>query len=475
VTEKSQFDPAEVVAAWAADPALFVRQALGAEPDDWQAEALRALAVENKIAVRSGHGVGKTTFLAWAVLWWLLTRFPAKIACTANTQHQLETILWGEIARWHRRLPDGLRQEIEVKSDKVVMTAAARGDSGAFARTASKERPEALQGFHSENMMFVVDEASGVYDIIFEVAEGSLSTAGAKVLLTGNPTRRSGYFYDAFFGKLSERWFKMRVSAAECRFADKGWVADMLTKYGENSPNYRVRVLGEFPEADADTVVPIEFAQSAIGREIVPTGPVVWGLDVARFGGDRSVLVKRQGGVVLEKPRVWRQLDLMQLCGAVVQEFKATRYELRPAEVLVDVIGLGAGVVDRLREMNAQGSFPPSVRGINVSEASSMSDRFLRLRDELWWGIRDWLGSREASLPNDEDLVNEICSPRYGYTGGTSRIKVESKDEMRRRGVESPDLADALMLTFASAGASMFHGSRWGGGRHAKANTRWVV
>lgn len=459
-----------MIAAWANDPVLFVRQALGAEPDEWQAEALMALTTNDKIAIRSGHGVGKTTFLAWVILWWLLTRYPTKVACTANTQHQLETILWGEVAKWARKLAPGLREQLDIKSDKILLAGAGRGESGAFARTASKERPEALQGFHSENMLFIVDEASGVYDIIFEVAEGTLSTPGAKVILTGNPTRTSGYFYDAFKGPLKSQWRPIRVSCADSRYVSAKWLADMAAKYGIESNVYRYRVLGEFPKQDEDTVVPIDLAESAVGRDIVKLGAVVWGLDVARFGSDRSVLVKRQGNAVLERPKVWRQLDLMQLCGAVVNEYKTVRHEHRPTEILVDSIGLGAGVVDRLRELK----FGPEVRGINVAEASAMSERFLRLRDELWWAIREWLETREVTLPRDDDLVGELCSPRYQFTS-SGRIKVEGKDEMRKRGVVSPDLADALMLTFASQGVTAHWGNHWSNRRSMTPQVGYVV
>lgn len=469
------FDPAEVIAAWAGDPVLFVRQAFGAEPEEWQAKALAAVVTEDRIAIRSGHGVGKTAFLAWAILWWMLTRYPARVACTAPTAPQLEINLWGELALWSRKMPPGLRELIEVKADKVVMTAANRGESAAYARTSSKERPEALQGFHSPNMLFVVDEASGVDDIVFEVAQGSLTTPGAKILMTGNPTRRGGYFYSAFNGPNADGWWKLKVSQYESTQATAESIAWATKEYGPESNKFRIRVLGEFPESDEDVVVPPELAESAVGRDVMATGPVVWGLDVARYGDDRSVLVKRQGRKVLPGIKVWRKLDLMQLAAKVVEEFKAEAYERRPSEVLVDVIGLGAGVVDRLRQLNSEGHFPPLVRGINVSEASSMSDRFLRLRDELWWNIRDWLATREASLPNDPELVKEICSPTYMFTSGTQRIKVESKDEMRARGADSPDLADALMLTFASTGATMHYGASGWNRRRVRADTGWVV
>lgn len=471
----AKFDPAEVIAVWAADPVLFVRQALGAEPEAWQAKALGALVASDRIAIRSGHGVGKTTTLAWVILWWLLTRYPSRVACTAPTAPQLEINLWGEIGIWSRKLPPGLRELIEIKADKVVMVGAGRGENAAYARTSSKERPEALQGFHSENMLFVVDEASGVDDIVFEVAQGSLTTPGAKIILAGNPTRRSGYFYNAFNGPNSGDWWQLKVSGFDSGRVTQKSIDWAAKEYGENSNRYRVRVLGEFPESDDDVVVPPELAESAVGRDVVGTGPVVWGLDVARYGDDRSVLVKRHGRKVLPGIKTWRKLDLMQLASRVVEEYKAERFDLRPSEVLVDVIGLGAGVVDRLRQLNSEGQFPPLVLGINVSEASSMSHRFLRLRDELWWGIRDWLATREVCLPNEPELIKEICSPTYVFTAGTQRIKVESKDEMRSRGVDSPDLADALMLTFASTGATMHYGAGKWNQRRVAVNTGWVV
>ena len=469
-TAPHEFDPATVIAAWANDPAAFVA-VMGAEPDAWQKEALEALITNDKLAIRSGHGVGKTAFLAWVVLWWLLTRYPAKIACTANSVSQLDSVLWPEIAKWARRLPEGIRDLIEIKSEKIELKGAGRGENAAYARTAAKDRPEALQGFHSPHMLFVVDEASGVPDIIFEVAEGALSTEGAKVILTGNPTRTTGYFYDAFFGSLADRWWKKRVSCADSKNVSAQFLTDMATKYGEDSNVYRVRVLGEFAKQDDDTVVPLDWAESAVGRDVMALGPIVWGLDVARFGSDRSVLIKRRGNVVLERPKVWRQLDLMQLCGQIVNEYKAVDRLMRPQEILIDVIGLGAGVVDRLRELG----FGPDIRGVNVAEASAMSERFLRLRDELWWNVREWFEARECRIPNDETLINEICTPRYGLTSG-GKLKIESKDEMRKRGVASPDLADALMLTFAASGATLHHGSagKWNK-RKMHIETSWVV
>jgi phage terminase large subunit len=193
---------------WHDSPGKFVQQALGATPEKWQLKTMLDVRNNDRTAVKSGHGVGKSALLAWIILWWLLTRFPAKVACTAPTSHQLDDVLWGEISKWYRKLPEGLKSLITVTSDKVFLNAAPN-ESFAVARTARKEKPEAFQGFHSENMLFIVDEASGVDPIIFEVGEGSMSTEGAKTLLTGNPTRTSGYFYDAF--NSMRKWWVTRT------------------------------------------------------------------------------------------------------------------------------------------------------------------------------------------------------------------------------------------------------------------------
>jgi len=214
---------------WRADPALFVRQALRVRPEPWQAKALKAAAARDRLAVRSGHGVGKSAWLAWLVLWWLLTRFPARVAATAPTAHQLADVLWGEIAKWHRRLPAPLRAQLALRSDRLEVKAAPQ-ISFAAARTARQEQPEAFQGFHCEHMLFIADEASGIDDAIFEVGAGAMSTPGAKTVLAGNPTRNSGYFFDAFH-RMRGRWWTAKVGSQEVPRA-RGHIEDVIATYG---------------------------------------------------------------------------------------------------------------------------------------------------------------------------------------------------------------------------------------------------
>ncbi len=432
------------VQLWKARPDCFVIDALKATPEPWQSQVLAAAAAGNeRISIRSGHGVGKTALLSWIVLWFLCTHFPCKIGCTAPTSHQLRDILWPEIGLWFARLPLGLQQRF-VRKQLRIENVAHPDLCFAVGRTARREQPEALQGLHSPNTLIVVDEASGVDDRIFDVALGSMSTPGAVSVLAGNPTRLAGFFFDTH-GRLSRRWDCHQVSSEQVARA-RGHIEDIVARYGRESNAYRVRVLGEFPTAEEDSVIARDLCDAAVARlgTVVPISHIapVWGVDVARFGDDRSALAKRQGNVLLGPVESWRSLDTMQTAGRIHEQWKATSPRDRPARVVVDVVGLGAGVADRLRELGLP------VTGINVGESASNGKRYRNLRDELWFLGREWLEGRDTILPADTALIAELTAPHYSYAS-SGQILVESKDEMKRRGLASPDLADAFLLTFA--------------------------
>lgn len=422
------------------NPLLFVTDVLGADPEPWQREGLEIIGREDRLSVRSGHGVGKTTWIAWLVLWFLLTRQDAKVPVTANSQDQLRDTVWPEIAKWHRRLPPALKDQIDVQAERVVVKADPEG-SFAVQRTASKDRPEALQGFHAKHILFLVDEASGIEDVVFEVGAGALSTEGAKAVLAGNPTRASGFFYDTHH-RLRERWRTMVVNSEDVPRA-RGHIEDIIARYGRGSNAYRVRVLGEFPTADDESVIPLELVEASIGREVAKLEYYpVWGLDVARFGDDRTALAKRERNRLMEPVKSWHGQDLMQTVGRLQREYLDTHEDERPKEILIDSIGLGAGVVDRASELGLP------VRGVNVAEAAAVRDNYQRLRDELWFLGREWFEARDVSMVRDEALIAELTSALYTFTS-TGKIVVESKADMKKRGLRSPDLADAFLLTFA--------------------------
>ena len=435
------------------EPNQFVKDVLSVHPDEWQAEFLDHIAKgERKISVRSGHGTGKSTAASWAMVWYLTTRFPCKIVVTAPTSSQLFDALFAELKSWIRNLPPYVGELFEVTSDRVVLKAA---PSEAFisARTARAETPEALAGVHSQNVLLVCDEASGIDEKVFEAASGSMSGHSATTVLLGNPTRSSGLFYDTHH-RVKADWKTMHVSCITSPRVSDEFVREMEVKYGAESNQFRVRVLGEFPLKEDNTVIPADTVQSAQKRDIEsdPDTVPIWGLDVARFGADSSVLAIRHGNAITELIS-WKGLSLMELTGRVVDKYNNLIPRQRPTEILVDSIGLGAGVVDRLQELDLP------VRGINVGEASSMSGTYLNLRAELWFKLKDWLAAKDCKLPVDSALFSELVSPRYQFTS-SGKMKIESKDEMRKRGLPSPDKADAICLTLASDAATATFGSK---------------
>lgn len=390
--------------------------------------------------------------MAWSVLWFLSCYFPAKVPCTAPTSHQLEDVLWSEIAKWHRKLSDKyphLGEQFDWSAGAFRMKAAPN-ESFAVARTSRPERPEALQGFHSEHILFLIDEASGVADNVFEVAEGALSTDGAYVLMAANPTRQSGYFYDSHH-KMRSAWAALHWNGEKSPRVSRQYVENMEKKYGRQSPVFKVRVLGEFVTAP-DGVISLELCEAARVRdvEVNESAPVVWGVDVARFGDDSSALAKRKGNHQLEPVKEWWGKDTMQTVGIIKAEWDKTPADKRPRSINVDVIGIGAGVVDRLKELDL-----PAV-GVNVSESEAVNDseerQFSRLRDELWWKSREWLEARDCKFCDDDETIAELTTPTYSIQSN-GLIKVEGKDEMKKRGVKSPNRADAWNLTFASVSA----------------------
>lgn len=437
---------------WRGDAQRFVREALKVEYiATWQCEALDAISVGDRISIRSGHGVGKSTFVAWVTLWFLLTRFPVKMPITANRADQLRDIIWSEIRLWYRVLDPALQALLEITSDRVHWKAAPE-ESYSVARTARRENPEAFQGFHAKHLCFVADEASGIDDVVFEVGQGAMSTPGAKTILTGNPTRTSGYFYNTHH-KNRARWWTRKVSCFEVieeqkdwppqfRYASPGFPEEVADEYGLESNVYRYRVLGEFALEEDDVVIPLPLIEGAVGRGVEASGKRVWGLDVARFGDDRSALAKRRGNHLEEPIKSWRHKDLMQTSGLILNEWENAGIK-QPERILVDSIGMGAGVVDRLKEAGLP------VYGVNVGETASAKDKFVRLRDELWWRAREWFDKKDCVIPDDDGLMGELSSVKYDITSA-GKILVESKDEMKKRGLKSPDLADSFCLTFAA-------------------------
>lgn len=434
--------------------------------DPMQVEFHNTLDKHDHIATKAGHGTCKTTDLAIAALHWLSTRGMAtelgdcRIPCTAPSKHQLQDILWAEMSRqieMMKRNPLGkvFANNLEWKKETIVNLMNPAGNYAA-ARTATKDNTDALQGFHGAYVLRVIEEASGVSDAAQEVLEGATGTIETKTILAGNPTRRNGQFYRCFnqdkgFYKTFTRSC-LNIVHPLLRKEAQRYAARMEKKYGKESNFYRVRVLGEFPLADDDTYIPIYWAEAARDRQMFPQNSydLVYGVDVARsLNRDRSVIAKRRGEQFLPY-HIMRYNDTMK----IVRDVAQMADKEKPKAIFVDVIGVGGGVYDRLKQLGY-----PAIP-VNSAETISMEfpEKYSRLRDELWGKMRDWLENGRGKLwdNEDNDLIGELSTPTARILEG-GKVKVESKDEMRERlkkngGDESngsPDIADAHIMTFA--------------------------
>jgi len=426
----------------------FIKEILEVEEiEAWQLEVLEALdRGETKISIRSGHGVGKTCLCAWLATHFVTFRDDVKVIVTSPSSGQLKDGLIPEINKWIARMPFWMRASIESTSERVVRNPNPQNNFISF-RTARKENPEALAGVHATHVMIIVDEASGVDEVIYETGQGALSTEGAIAILIGNPTRPVGFFYKTQTS-LSDLWWTRKVSCMQSSRVDHNYIISQARTYGVDSREYRVRVLGEFPESGADAVIPRAYVESAMGRNIAKvSGTNVWGLDPGR-GGDPTGFVERSSNRV-EEYRELRYDDLMNVVGWVKRRWDETPRDFRPTHIYVDSIGLGAGVADRLLELELP------VVAINVSEAASMSDRYKNLRAELWYTMRGWLERKDVYIdPNRrerEKFVEELCQVEQKLMSD-GKVLLESKEDMKKRGVASPNMGDALALTFGGGG-----------------------
>lgn len=447
---------------WRDSPQLYVRQRFGVEPTAQQCDALEAILLPGaKVTIRSGHGTGKSAVSSMVICWFLETHDYAKVPCTAPTAHQLRDILWGELSKWRRHADElssqrgdhsrfWLSKLFKLTSERMYDVTAQ--EWAAVARTARKEAPEALQGFHADHLLFVIDEASGVPEEVFEAAEGALSTPGARVLMLGNPTRNTGTFARSHKESRGE-YTPLHFKSQDSPLVDPQYRERLVRKFGEGSNVVRVRCDGEFPKHDDDVLISIELTEPCTTRERREgVGPRKLGVDPARFGNDRTTLLFRHGPVTPEA-RIFTKQDTMVTVGCVVQAVQDWAID----EVYVDVIGLGAGVYDRLKELQRDGMIACEVIPVNVAEtAPPRQDQDAQgktLRDYLWLEMAAYFRDEQPvfCVPErqvNEDLAGELCTPKFRMDSN-GRIVIEPKDDMKKRLGHSPDLADALACTFA--------------------------
>ena len=419
-------------------PLDFARDVLQVRLWSKQEEVLSALSGSRRVAVKSGNGLGKGYCAAVAVLWFLHCHDPAIVLSTAPTFRQVRHILWRQLRRLHREASG-------VLGGKMLDTRWEISDER-YAIGLSADGADQFQGFHCENMLVVVDEAEGVRDEIYEAIEAVMTSASPRLLLIGNPTTVTGAFRRAFYQE-RRLYCTVSISALDSPNVKEGkvvipglttaeWVRERRETWGEDDPIYRARVLGEFPDQEENTLIRLADIEAAAGKDGGESGEVVLAVDVARFGSDSSVILRRRGFRV-EEIKTFKRMDTMQLAGWVAAAIR----ESSPARVCIDEVGIGAGVVDRLKEQGY------NVRGVNVGRSARQDKVFSNLRAEGYWRLRELFASRQISIPADGQLMGELAALRYGYDS-QGRVQMESKDDMRGRGLPSPDKADALMLAF---------------------------
>jgi hypothetical protein len=429
-------------------------------PRKWQREVLTELTEHIKqnngkvdfdtfrMATSSGRGIGKSALVSWLVIWMMTTRIGSTTIVSANSEAQLRSVTWAEITKWLSMAMN--THWFEVSATRVMpakwLTELVERDLklgtrywGVEGRLWSAENPDSYAGVHNfSGVLLVFDEASGIEDSIWSVASGFFTenTPNRFWLAFSNPRRNSGYFYESFHSK-REFWKNKIVDARTVEGTDKAVYQQIIDEYGADSAQAHVEVFGEFPNASDDQFIGSHIVDEAMERERYKdqTAPIILGVDPARFGADSTVIAVRQGRDIIAIKR-FKGDDTMETVGRIIECME----EYKPVLVNIDEGGLGAGVVDRMKEQRYK------VKGVNFSNKSKNMMMYGNKRAEMWGEMREWL--KTASIPKDRTLKTDLISPLM-KPDSKGAIFLESKKDMKARGLASPDAADAIALTFA--------------------------
>lgn len=429
---------------WRDDPVRFAIDVFDFEPDDWQGKFMRSVARNPLTIARSGTGVGKSVAECLLGMWWLSTRYPARGLVTSSKREQVADVLWNEFEIWMaRRRLEFSHVDFKKTEDKIVKVGAEEMNM-LLARTAAAGRPETIQGQHNPNMLVIADEIYGIPDDVCMALEGAMTTEGSRMAAAGNPTRLRCYAADCF--KPNSGWETFTVSCWDSKHVKREWCEGMRTRWGENSYQYRVRVLGLPPLDDVSQVIRRKFIDAClINKAAAYPVKEAWGLDVAGAGldGDRSVLSFRKGNVQVRPLEIWRGLEAPDLIDKVVSIWHAA--EDKPHYIAVDVGGLGAPIENFLRKRISQ---PTAVVPVNFSHAP-YDKRFGNRGSELVWAMKEW-AEHPASVLIDDDLGDEMTWYK-AEEGVTWRVVSKKPDPtmIQYGGERSPDLSDSWRLTFA--------------------------
>ena len=431
-------------------PVEFTKDIIKATPDDIQGDILNSVAQNQLTSVRSGHGIGKSALQSWLIIWFMCTRPFPKIPCTAPTKHQLHDILWAEVSKWLNPI---LKTEIEWTQEKLYMKS---NPENWFAVPRTATQPDALQGFHAEHLLYIIDEASGVKDVVFEPVLGSLSTQDAKLIMCGNPTQLSGFFFDSH-NKNRSIYKTFKVSGENSKRVSKEYIQMIIDMYGIDSDVYRVRVAGEFPKAMPDSFIQLEWVENCsekVRSTYFPKNRIDIGVDVARYGDDETVIDVLFDKLVQNEIKTLHHNDTMQVTGEIVQIVDRLRlkYIGIPIHIKIDCDGLGVGVYDRLKEIilkkkwstakvyechfGAEGGKNSQNEPISYSNSTGL----------MWGLIRNKLKNNQLHLIYDDKQITQLSNRKY-RVNSDGEIELEKKEDMKKRGLTSPDKGDALGLS----------------------------
>ena len=425
-------------------------------PDAWQTEVLRhmgsALRAGHasvmdvvRLAVSAGNGVGKSCLVAWVLLWAMSTCEDARGVVTANTENQLRTKTWAELAKWHR---------LSIVADWFTLTATAiYSANSAHEKTWridqipwSENKPEAFAGLHNQGkrVILIFDEASAIPDIIWETAEGAMTDEGTEIIWAafGNPTRNSGRFHKCFHGA-RHRWFTKHVDSRTCKITNKDQIQKWVEDYGEDDDFVRIHVRGVFPKASSRQFISNDIVELARGKHLREEeyrfAPVIIGVDPAWTGGDETVIYLRQG-LMSKMLAAYQRNDNDMEIAAFVARFED---EYKADAVFVD-LGWGQGIYSAGKQMGRKWT-------LVAFGGKSSNESLLNKRIEMWDGMKKWL-QEGGAIQDDPVLCSDLTGVevKTGEQGANmGKIFLESKEMMRARGLSSPNRADALALTFA--------------------------
>lgn len=412
----------------------FVREQLNAEPTDQQLKVMKDMEEKRRITVKAGHGVGKTTLAAWFLIWFLVVHPFSRIPATSNKEDQVKERLWPEVKTWLRGTP--WNEFVIVNKTRIHIKGY---PEDWFAKIEAASDPDNLAGYHAKYLLYIVDEASGLGNEFAAVINGAITEENAKLFMIGNPTKRSGYFYDSHT-KNTGQWASHTMSARNSPLVSEEWVQEMEGEWGKDSDIVRVRVDGKFPKSESDSYISTTLIENAFDYVIdSPAGKKVLGVDVARFGDDESVLIGREGKKMIQFD-TYKKFATTELTGAVINAIQTYNYD----EVNIDIGAMGPGVVDQVREKLKNIATNCKVNEINFGGKGD--DHNHDMTAKLWGNIRDKL-KENIDLQKDEKLKEQLTNRKYSFDS-SGRLKMESKKHMKARGIESPDRADALVLAY---------------------------